>query len=345
MLALRADDRTSPAAQTGSIPPSDVLVRVRNIYKHFRVKGGLFLRSRWLRAVDGVSLSVRRGETLGIVGESGCGKSTLARLMLNLIEPTSGDIVFRNANLADLDEREMREMRRRMQIVFQNPYSSLDPRMRIADIVSEPLRAHGIVTTAPEAERTAGELLSMVGIGSEALHRFPHEFSGGQRQRIGIARAIALRPDLVVCDEPLSALDVSIRSQVINLLCELKRELSLTYLFISHDLSVVRYISDRICVMYLGKIVETGRTEEIFENPLHPYTRSLIDAAPLANPHMRNRPRTILEGELPSAIDPPSGCRFRTRCAAAADICAAQEPPAPKGSKHSAACHFSEEAK
>lgn len=340
MFASRSDCLLESVLASAPPSASNRLVRVRQISKHFKVRSALGGQTKRLQAVDGVNLDIIRGETLSLVGESGCGKSTLGRLILNLLTPTSGDVVFDNVNITSLPEREMRGLRRRMQIIFQNPYSSLNPRMRIADILAEPLVTHGVARDRAELRDMAAVLLASVGLGAEALDRFPHEFSGGQRQRIGIARAIALRPSLIVCDEPLSALDVSIRSQVINLLCALKREMDLTYLFISHDLSVVRYISDRICVMYLGKIVELGTAKEVFGNPLHPYTQSLIEAAPIANPHLRDRPRALLQGEIPSPIDPPSGCRFRTRCTLAQEICARREPTPPKGYLHGAACHF-----
>ena len=321
-------------------PEMAELLRVEGVKKYFRVKRGLGFSKAWLKAVDGVSFGIGRGEILSLVGESGCGKSTLGRIALNLIAPTAGRVFFEGAELTGLSEEQMRPLRERMQIIFQNPYSSLNPRMRIRDILMEPLTTHRALTSRLELERTAAGLLEKVGMRGDALTRFPHEFSGGQRQRIGIARAIALQPDLVVCDEPLSALDVSIRSQVINLLCALKEELGLTYLFISHDLSVVRYLSDRICVMYLGRIVETGTSGEVFGNPLHPYTQSLIAATPIPNPHLRGRQRVLLQGEIPSPIAPPSGCRFRTRCRMAKPLCAEAEPPEPTGRKHAAACHF-----
>lgn len=315
------------------------LVRAEGIRKFFRVKRGLGFSKTWLKAVDGVSFGIEPGEILSLVGESGCGKSTLGRIVLNLIPPTEGRVFFGDVELTGLPTEKMRNLRERMQIVFQNPYSSLNPRMRIRDILAEPLTTHRALSQRELDDKVAW-LLERVGMRPESLSRFPHEFSGGQRQRIAIARAIALEPNLIVCDEPLSALDVSIRSQVINLLCELKDELGLTYLFISHDLSVVRYLSDRICVMYLGKIVETGTGTDIFDDPLHPYTQSLIAAAPIANPHMRDRARVLLTGEIPSPINPPSGCRFRTRCRMAQSICAQQDPPEVTGRKHQAACHF-----
>lgn len=320
--------------------PMKNLVEVHNLSKHFPARGRFGARSLRLRAVDGVTFTIRRGEILSLVGESGCGKSTLGRLILNLLPPTAGEVVYDGKRLGDLTDSQMRALRGKMQIIFQDPYSSLDPRMRIIDILAEPLTTHGVAKDRDEIREIAAKLLSNVGMRPESLTRFPHEFSGGQRQRIGIARAIALRPELVVCDEPLSALDVSIRAQVINLLRELKEAFSLTYLFISHDLSVVRYISDRVCVMYLGRIVETGTSDEIFSNPLHPYTKSLISAVPLPDPRRRRRERVILQGEMPSPIDPPSGCTFRTRCPIATERCASHVPTPPSDGIHSAACHF-----
>ncbi len=315
------------------------LLEASELRKYFPVKSALGGKRALLRAVDGVDLEVRRGEILALVGESGCGKSTLGRLLLGLMPPTEGTVRFQDVDLAMLPAREMRELRAKMQIVFQNPYASLNPRMRIVDILAEPLTTHRVADGREAVRNIAADLLEKVGIRPEAMDRFPHEFSGGQRQRIGIARAIALKPELIVCDEPLSALDVSIRSQVINLLCELKRELSLTYVFISHDLSVVRYMSDRVCVMYLGKIVECGDTEDVFGNPLHPYTQSLIEAVPLPDPRRRGRQRTLLCGEIPSPLSPPSGCRFRTRCPIAEPVCGRSEPKLGDAG-HAAACHF-----
>lgn len=316
------------------------LLEMRRVYKYFPFRTGFGKTPADLRAVDGVDVTIRRGEILSLVGESGCGKSTLGRVALNLLPVTKGKVLYRGLDIASLPEARMRALRAKMQIIFQDPYSSLNPRMRILDILAEPLVTHRVAKGRAELARTAASLLEEVGMRPEALSRFPHEFSGGQRQRIGVARAIALRPELVVCDEPLSALDVSIRSQVINLLVSLKKSLDLTYLFISHDLSVVRCISDRICVMYLGKLMEIGTSREIFGNPLHPYTKSLISAVPLPDPHRRGRARVLLRGDLPSPFSPPSGCRFRTRCPDARDICAADEPAAPDETRHSAACHF-----
>ncbi|MDR1916329.1 MAG: ATP-binding cassette domain-containing protein [Synergistaceae bacterium] len=324
------------------ITSTDNLVEVRDLRKDFSVRGArLFgrLSHARLKAVDGLSFNIKKGEILSLVGESGCGKSTLGRLILNLISPTSGDVVFDGIKISALDDESMRRLRRRMQIIFQDPYSSLNPRMRVIDILSEPLVTHDVTHDRNELRIKAKALLERVGLREQSLNRFPHEFSGGQRQRIGIARAIALEPELIVCDEPLSALDVSIRSQVINLLRDLKDELSLTYLFISHDLSVVRYISDRICVMYMGKIVEIGGCDDVFSNPLHPYTRSLISAVPVPDPLLRGRERVLIRGEMPSPVNPPSGCRFRTRCPNAESVCESLEPTLDESLSHSAACH------
>ncbi|GHV28672.1 ABC transporter ATP-binding protein [Synergistales bacterium] len=318
---------------------NDNLMLARNLRKDFPVKKTGSSLSRVLRAVDGASLDIRRGEILSLVGESGCGKSTFGRLLLNLIPPTSGEVIYDGRNLAEIPPKEMRAMRKKMQMIFQDPYSSLNPRMRVIDILAEPLVTHKAARNRREIEEITADLMNKVGMGSDALRRFPHEFSGGQRQRIGIARAIALKPELIVCDEPLSALDVSIRAQVINLLCELKKELSLTYLFISHDLSVVRYLSDRICVMYLGRIVEIGGASEVLTSPLHPYTKSLISSAPIPDPQARGRERIILSGEPPSPIDPPSGCVFRARCQYSESVCA-EERPEMRGEGHTAACHL-----
>ncbi len=314
------------------------LVEVRRLSKHFPVDRGLLGRSnRVVRAVDGVSFDIFPRETFAVVGESGCGKTTLGRLTLRLIEATAGEIRFAGEDLTALSGEKLRRMRRRMQIVFQDPYASLDPRMRVADIVAEPLAAHGVGSASERGDRVK-ELLRLVGMRADAMSRYPHEFSGGQRQRIGIARALALNPEFIVCDEPLSALDVSIQSQVINLLGDLQRTFDLTYLFITHDLSVVRRIGDRVCVMYLGKVVEIGPTEEIFASPRHPYTFFLLSAVPRPDPRMRDRPRPLLEGDLPSPMNRPSGCVFRTRCPYARDDCAQAEPPLTEGEGRATAC-------
>jgi oligopeptide/dipeptide ABC transporter ATP-binding protein len=296
------------------------LLGVRDLVKHFPVEGG----NEVLRAVDGVSFSIRGGETLGLVGESGCGKSTVGRCILRLYEPTSGEIVFEKKDITHASNREMRTLRRDMQIIFQDPYSSLDPRLNILSIVGEPMAIHGIGNKTERRDRVAA-LLQKVGLDPIYMNRFPHEFSGGQRQRIGIARALALDPKLIVCDEPVSALDVSVQAQVVNLLQDLQSELGLTYLFISHGLAVVEHISNRVAVMYLGKIVEIADAMELYSNPLHPYTKALLSAIPIPDPKQK-RDRIVLTGDVPTPINPPSGCRFRTRCPWAIDECAKVVP-------------------
>jgi len=315
------------------------LVEVRDLVKHFPVAGGLFGRGRRaVRAVDGVSLTIRAGETLGLVGESGCGKSTLGRLVLRLIEPTAGDVRFEDRSLLRLSARELRAMRRRMQIVFQDPYGSLNPRMRVASIVGEGLAIHRIGTGA-ERERRVQELLELVGLPAEAARRYPHEFSGGQRQRIGIARALAVEPRFIVADEAVSALDVSIQAQILNLLADLKRRLGLTLLFISHDLRVVEHLSDRVAIMYLGRIVEVGPRDEVYGNPRHPYTRALLSAVPVPDPRRRTE-RVALPGDPPSPLAPPPGCPFHPRCPYAEPRCHETMPSLELGRKgHAVACH------
>ncbi len=325
-----------PSVQLTSIP----LVEVRNLVKHFPITGGVFLREvAAVKAVDGVDLAIKQGETVGLVGESGCGKSTLGRLILRLEEPTSGDILFQGESILGYDPRKMRTLRKEMQIIFQDPFSSLNPRKNVAHIVGEPLYVHGMKKRR-EREARVLELLEVVGLKREHMRRYPHQFSGGQRQRIGVARALALNPKLIICDEAVSALDVSIQAQVINLLEDLQDEFGLTYLFISHALSVVQHISDRVAVMYLGKIVETAESDSLYREPLHPYSQALLSAAPVPDPK-RKRERIVLPGDVPSPISPPPGCRFHTRCLYAEPTCKEQEPALREiRENHFAACFF-----
>ena len=320
------------------------LVRATDLVKEFPITSGVFIQRQVaaVHAVDGISFSIRKGETLGLVGESGSGKSTTARLLLRLLDLTSGQIELEGEDITTASGARLRNVRQKMQMIFQDPYASLDPRMTVRDIVGEPLviwnrwKNGGSVRVA--------ELLERVGLNPDHANRFPHEFSGGQRQRIGIARALALQPKLIVCDEPVSALDVSVRAQILNLLANVQREFDLTYLFISHDLSVVRQVADRLAVMYLGKIVEIGERDELYERPVHPYTQALIAAVPIPEPvKERQRKHILLGGDIPSPVNPPSGCRFRTRCFKAQEICAKEEPAlVDRGHGHPSACHFAE---
>jgi peptide/nickel transport system ATP-binding protein len=326
-----------------AVSPADVrpLLEVTGLTKHFELpREGLFEKPRILRAVDGVDLTVMRGETVGLVGESGCGKSTLARLVTRLHEPTAGRVVFDNTDITHATQSEIRPLRRRMQMIFQDPYASLNPRMSVGEILTGPLKLHGL--TEGDADARVAELLALVNLPPLSTNRFPHEFSGGQRQRISIARALSVRPDLIVADEPISALDVNIQAQIINLMVDLQERLGLTYLFIAHDLAVVRHVCDRIVVLYLGKVMEVARAADLFLRPLHPYTRSLVAAAPVPDPRVeRTRRHVQLRGEPASPISPPSGCRFRTRCPIAALVCSEQEPPlVDQGGAQFVACHF-----
>jgi oligopeptide transport system ATP-binding protein len=320
----------------------NVLLKVENLVQYFPIRRGVLQKTvGYVHAVDDVSFDVKKGETLGLVGESGCGKTTTGRSILQLYKPTSGKVYFDGINLVDLHGEKLRLLRRRIQMIFQDPYASLNPRMTVEEIISEPLKIFKIIDNSQTRDRVK-DLLELVRLNPAYIDRYPHEFSGGQRQRIGVARALALNPDLIVCDEPISALDVSVQAQIVNLLEDLQKEMGLTYLFIAHDLSVVRHISNRVAVMYLGVIMELGDRDDLYTNPLHPYTKALLSAVPIPDPVIEEkRKRMILEGDVPSPVNPPSGCRFRTRCPIAQEICS-QERPAWREIRHGhfAACHF-----
>lgn len=315
-----------------------VLIEAKHLVKEFPLDGKK--GKSVVHAVSDVNLEIYEGETLALVGESGCGKSTLGRVLIRLLDPTAGEVDFEGVNIAGLKEKEFARYRKQMQIIFQDPYASLNPRMNVKEIIAEPLVTHGLAKTKQEVEEQVRELMKEVGIPAEFINRYPHQFSGGQRQRIGIARAIALHPKLIICDEPVSALDVSIQSQVLNLLKDLQAQYQLTYLFISHDLSVVKFIADRVCVMFLGMICEVGDTDSLYEKPLHPYTKFLLNAIPKADPKFRKEEKELLTGEIPSPVNPPSGCRFHTRCPYAKEICREKAPEGKKVEDRQVFCHF-----
>ena len=331
--ALNIEDR-------GGDDMDNVIMKAQNIKKYFAVDKGMFGKKQGIiHAVDDISFDIYEKETLALVGESGCGKSTLGRTLIRLLEASGGNVYFEGKDIYTLEQNEMRNLRKKLQIIFQDPYASLNPRLKVSDIIAEPLVTHN-TAIGKNKEQRVKELMELVGLRRDYASRYPHMFSGGQRQRIGIARALALNPRLVICDEPVSALDVSIQSQIINLLQDLQEQKGLTYLFISHDLNVVRYLSNRICVMFLGKMMEMGPTAAVYSNPLHPYTKFLIAAAPIPNPHERSKQKLILEGEIPSPINPPPGCRFNTRCPYVKEVCKTEEPEMKSIGGRLVACHF-----
>jgi oligopeptide/dipeptide ABC transporter ATP-binding protein len=338
-----ADAAREPQPAAGGPGAGEPLVEVRNLVKHFPITRGILVPRKVgaVQAVDGVSFDVNSGETLGIVGETGCGKSTTARLIMRLLEPTSGEIRFDGQDISRLKGARLKEIRRDVQMIFQDPYSSLNPRKTVGATIGQPFVIHGLAKGKGERKRAVQELMEMVGLNPEHYNRYPHEFSGGQRQRIGVARALALKPKLLIADEPVSALDVSIQAQVLNLLLEMQRQLGLTLIFIAHDLSVVRHMCDRVAVMYLGRIVEIGPSESLYGFPRHPYTGALLAAVPVPDPELRASERVLLSGDVPSPANPPSACRFRTRCPKARELCSVEDPPLQdKGSGTRAACHF-----
>ena len=328
-------------------PTDEVVLSAVDVKKYFPIQQGIVIKRTigHVKAVDGVTLDLHRGETLGLVGESGCGKSTLSRVLMGLEKATAGSVKLNGEELVGMNERRLRKLRRNVQIIFQDPYASLNPRMTVGDIVGEPFEIHRDVAPKGDRKKKVRELLEVVGLSPEHLNRYPHQFSGGQRQRIGIARALALKPEVIICDEPVSALDVSVQAQVVNLLKQLQDDFALSYVFVAHDLSVVRHIADRVAVMYLGKVVELGDEVALYEQPTHPYTQALLSAVPVPDPHRRGlRDEIVLTGDLPSPVNPPSGCRFRTRCWKAQEICATEEPALVdrEAHPHPSACHFAE---
>lgn len=339
-------ERMKATKGQSTVGAGEVLMEIEDLQMHFPITEGIIFQRKVgaVKAVDGINFSIKKGETLGLVGESGCGKSTTGRAILQLYRPTGGHVRYRGQDLTQMKGEELRRMRRNLQIIFQDPYASLNPRMTVGNIIGEPLEVHGLAKGKAKQDRVR-ELLSVVGLNPNYVNRYPHEFSGGQRQRIGIARALAVEPDFIVADEPISALDVSIQAQVVNLLEDLQKEFGLTYLFIAHDLSVVRHISNRVAVMYLGKVVELADRDELYKNPMHPYTKALLSAIPIPDPVLEEkRKRVILEGDVPSPINPPSGCHFRTRCPLAQEICKEEPLFLEHRPNHLTACHFAEKA-